>query len=156
MKKLWLYLAPRPFSEDEEVYIQQQSAFFLNSWNNHGNVLSGKIFIIEHQILALIADENVYPVSGCSIDKSVNFVKDLSSNLNIDMLDRSLIIFKKDGENKITNLKEVKALISQNVISPETWVFNLQLTDADNIDKQLLVQAKETWLKRYFELVHSV
>ena len=69
--------------------------------------------------------------SGCSIDSSVNFIKEIEAEFSIDLFNRTKIAFKQDGEIVTLSISEFKK-----VVQADTVVFNnLVATKADFEEK---------------------
>ena len=75
--RVWIYQSDRKLTADEVVQIQMNLDNFTRSWTAHNNQLKAKAEIRYNRFLVLIVDESQAGASGCSIDKSVNFMKQL-------------------------------------------------------------------------------
>ena len=56
------------------------------------------MFVIFNRFLVVFVDEKIAQASGCSIDKSVHFVKQLEDEFHINFFDRTLIAYKEGNE----------------------------------------------------------
>ena len=86
--KVWIYTANREFSSEDEAIIADAMKRFLPQWAAHGNALFGDYSLEYQRFLILVVDESQAGASGCSIDTSVRFIKDLGTRLNIDFFNR--------------------------------------------------------------------
>ena len=88
--KIWIYQSSRML-EDHEL---QTINTFLNEnikmWTSHGSALTGSFKILEDRFVILACDLSKNAPSGCSIDSSTKWFKDLSSILNVDLKDQYL------------------------------------------------------------------
>jgi hypothetical protein len=88
--RVWIYQADRNLSAKEE----NMAAYFLKnaiqSWTAHGATLLASAQILESRFIVIALDENENMASGCSIDASTHWIKELGTNLGLDFFDRSL------------------------------------------------------------------
>lgn len=149
--RLWVYAAPRPFSTKELQHIQQAAPHFINGWVTHGTPLQASFQVLEDQFLILAVNEAAQAASGCSIDSSVGFVRDLEQKLGLSLTDRSLVYFVIDGQVAVYPLTQLKPLVEQGTIGPDTRLVNTLVATKGDLEQKWLVPASESWLKRYFK-----
>jgi hypothetical protein len=96
--RVWLYLADRPLSEEEETWFNNELALFLASWTAHNKKLKcdGKVLFSQYVVLAV--NEWSEKASGCSIDASTHFMKKAGAALNIDFFNR-LFVMQLEGDS---------------------------------------------------------
>ena len=107
--RVWIYAADRFLKAEEEVFVKRNLDAFVDQWAAHGSELAAAGVILEHTFIVLIADESNVSASGCSIDTSVRFIKDLGKELNIDFLNRLSIVIEKDGELKHIHFNDLSS-----------------------------------------------
>jgi len=73
--RVWIYQAQTPFTENKIAEIRQHISNFTTSWVSHNNQLRAFGDIYHNQFIVLMVDESLAGASGCSIDKSVHFIK---------------------------------------------------------------------------------
>jgi len=151
--KIWVYQMNRSLKPEEEQSISEDLRQFLDSWNAHQQPLkcSGKIFY--HQFLVLAVDENFNQVSGCSIDKSVDFLHQLSDKYNVDLFERNLIAFLENEQVRLEPLMELKEKIREGDIQFEAITFNNLIKTKKELKNNWLIPAGESWMKRYYKIV---
>ena len=101
--RLWIYQSNREFTEKEVAYIAIKSEDFINQWTRHGDDLKGSFMIKYNHFLVLAVDETFNTVSGCSIDSSVRFIKELEKELNLDLMDKMNVTFRDN--DRINSVK---------------------------------------------------
>jgi hypothetical protein len=149
--RLWVYAAPRPFTEEELQRIQKAAPQFLNGWATHGTPLQTSYQVLENQFLILAVNEAVQAASGCSIDSSVGFIRNLEQQLGLSLTDRTLVYFLIDDQVAVYPLTQLKPLVKQETITPDTTLINTLVATKDELEQKWLVPAGESWLKRYFK-----
>jgi hypothetical protein len=122
--RVWIYQASRFLSEQEMDLVQQESSAFVTQWSSHGAQLDATIELIHSRILVIAADEQQAQASGCGIDKSVHFVKELGSKIGVDFFNRTIVLYLKDGMLCDVPLHEFWALRKALIISDDTVVID--------------------------------
>ena len=98
--RVWLYLADRPLSEEEETWFNNELALFLASWTAHNKQLQCGGVVLFSQYIVLVVNEGFEKASGCSIDASTHFMKKAGTALNIDFFNR-LFVMQLEGDSWI-------------------------------------------------------
>jgi hypothetical protein len=148
--RIWIYQSDRKLSGEEQEFIQKNTESFLVEWTAHGNSLYAGMQILHNQFLVIGVNEAVNEASGCSIDKSVNYVRELGKALNIDLLQKSKIAIKQNAQIHLVDFSEISHAISNGMISKETRVFNNAIWNKHELESSWLLPAADSWLKRYF------
>lgn len=147
--RVWIYQANRPFSIEEVEFISAKAINFIDQWTRHGDDLKGSFTIKYNQFLVLAVDESFNNVSGCSIDSSVRFIKELEQELAIDLMDKMNVTFK-DGENiNLVKLSDFQDFAKEGKITSETIVFNNMVNTKFDFETKWEVTAKESWHSRF-------
>jgi sRNA-binding regulator protein Hfq len=143
--RIWIYQANRQLSDNEVSSIREFAEEFVNIWTAHGAKLKAAVEVFHKQFVIVFADEKQAKASGCSIDKSVRFIKQIEIQLKITLLDRNLITYKV-GDNIITcTRKEFSNLAENKRITADTLVFNNLITTKGEINSNWLVPLKDSW-----------
>ena len=97
----------------------------------------------------MAVDESFTTISGCSIDSSVRFVKELENELNLDLMNKMNVTFK--DENRIFSVKLInfQQLVKQGRVTPETIVFNNMVSSKSDFESNWEIPAKDSWHKRF-------
>ena len=148
--RMWIYQADRPFTTDELILIEQEARNFVNSWAAHGQSLKAAYKIEHNQFIVLAVDETYHPASGCSIDDSVGFIRNIEQKLGVELLNRSNVAFYRDGEVEVQPLKAIKSSIEKGVIDRETLVFNGFIDNLKDFRNSWTQPAEESWMSKYF------
>ncbi len=95
--RLWIYPANRELNAEQAGRVERSASRFAEKWTAHRRDLQAYAGLWHRRFLVLGVDEAAAAASGCSIDASVRFVKELGAELNLDFFDR-MLFFVKDGE----------------------------------------------------------
>ena len=147
---MWVYQLSRPLSADEETALNQRLQAFVTEWSSHGANLQASCEIRERHFLFLATNEHVAAASGCSIDKSVNFLRQLEQEFNVGFFDRTQLAFREDGQVRAIPLAQLKKEVAAGTLSPDALYFNTLVGTVGELQAQWPVPAGETWLARYF------
>lgn len=147
--RVWVYQSDRKFKKNELEIIENEAVAFIDNWTRHGDQLKGSYTVLYDQFLVLAIDESFANASGCSIDSSVRFVKNIESQLSVDLMNKLNISFK-DGENiNIVSLSDFQDYAKENKITEETIVFNNMVQTKAEISNKWEVFAKDSWHQRF-------
>jgi hypothetical protein len=144
--RVWVYQANRPFSASEIQAIENYLTPALTQWAAHGAGLNASFEIRFQQVIVIAVDETVNAASGCSIDASTRWFKEMGAALGIDFFDRSTAIVEGDE----VTLLPLTALKNNPLLTPSKDVIPLQTESLGAYRSGWLQRADTTWLKRYF------
>ena len=149
--RVWIYQASRPLTEVELVPLLPRLAAFAEEWTSHGRQLAASAQFLHQQFLVIGLDEEVAGASGCSIDASVRFVRELEQQLGIDLLEKSRMAFLTEGQLRLLNRRELREAIAAGQITADTLYFNNTLNTKGELVHQWPAPAGQTWLAVYFQ-----
>ena len=147
--RIWIYQSDRKFNTQEVEFISEKAIKFIDQWTKHGSNLKGSYTLKYNQFLILAVDEGFNNVSGCSIDSSVRFVKELEKLLEVDMMNKMNISFKDGDHINIVKMSDFKEFTKSNKITSETIVFNNMVSTIDELETQWEVSVYDSWHKRF-------
>ena len=147
--RVWIYQSDREFTIKEIEFISVQAEDFINQWTRHGDDLKGSFTIKYNQFLVLAVDESFNNVSGCSIDSSVRFIKQLENELQLDLMDKMNITFKDNQNINLVKLPDFQKYIKDKKVTSETIVFNNMVSSKEDFESNWEVPAKQSWHKRF-------
>jgi len=143
--RVWIYQSDRAFTKQEVDYISEKARVFIEQWTRHGDNLKGSFTIKYNQFLILAVDESFNNVSGCSIDASVRFVKELENELNIDLMNKMNVSFKDGDHINIVKLSDFQQFAKEQKITKETVVFNNMVQTKEEVENNWEVPASKSW-----------
>jgi hypothetical protein len=144
--RVWVYQANRPFSAAEIQSIENYLTPALTQWAAHGAGLNASFEIRFQQVIVIAVDETINAASGCSIDASTRWFKEMGAALGIDFFDRSTAIVEGDE----VTLLPLTALKNNPLLTPSKDVIPLQTESLGAYRSGWLQRADTTWLQRYF------
>lgn len=141
--KSWIYQADRKMTTNELTEINQRLLSFCNSWSAHKRPLKSS-FQLHNWFICLFVDEETQSASGCSIDNSVELIKTISRDYNIDFFNRMNIAFKENDIVKVLHLDLFKQHMNKDMT-----IFNNLVSTKSEYENNWLIPLKTSWLARY-------
>jgi len=146
--RLWVYQNNRIFSDAEVKAIEELGIQFISDWAAHGASLKASFDVLHNLFVVIAVDEQQAMASGCSIDKSVKFVKELEIQLNLNLFDRMQVAYRIGSDIKICKLSDFEKLASQGIVNESTIVFNNMVSTKASFDSEWQVPLKQSWQSR--------
>jgi hypothetical protein len=143
--RVWVYQSDKKLSDIDTQQIQIQLDNFAKSWTAHNNQLKAKGEIRYNRFLILIVDEGQAGASGCSIDKSVHFIKHLEQQYNINLLDRFNLAYREGNEILSAPRHDFEEMLKQGSIDSNTIVFNNMVQNLKELQTKWEVPFRESW-----------
>ena len=147
--KIWIYQSNREFSKNEIVEIIDKMEDFIEDWLGHGDQIKASYLIKYNHFIIIAVDQLYNAVSGCSIDASVNFIKELEKEFNIDLTNKLNISYRDADTINIVSLADFKNFAKQHKITSKTVVFNNIISTKAELSEIWEVTADKSWHKRY-------
>ena len=89
--------------------------------------MKGSAKIFANGNICLAADQTAFEVSGCSIDNSSRFMRNIEQKYQLNLFERDLVFFeKKNGDIGLIRIKEIETAFNNGELSENTPIFNLQ------------------------------
>lgn len=147
--RLWIFQAERKFTPTDITIIGEHLQLFTNRWVAHGLPLEASFKILEDRFIVLAVNQALHHASGCSIDDSTRTLKDIGRLIGQDLFKRDLVSFHLGDKIETVKLSAVKDLYNKAVWNENTLTFNTLVADKGELERDWLIPASKTWLKRY-------
>jgi hypothetical protein len=146
--RLWVYQSTRELTDAEVKAIQAEAEVFLRDWHAHGAALRSAFEILYNRFVVIAVDEKQAMASGCSIDKSVHFVKDLEQKFGLNFFDRMQVAYKQGNKILACSLNELEKKADLKEVNAETVVFNNMVSSKMAFDTEWEVPLRKSWQSR--------
>jgi len=143
--RVWVYQSDRKLTNSEVAQLQILIDAFASGWTAHNSQLKAKGEIRYNRFLILVVDENQAGASGCSIDKSVHFMKQIESQFHINLFDRFNLAYREGNEILSVPRHEFEDLLKQGKIDTDTIVFNNMVQNLNELQTKWEVPFKDSW-----------
>ena len=147
--KVWIYQSDTNLSITDVELIEKEVKFFLNNWSSHNKEIESSYEIRYNRFLIIGLNENINSASGCSIDKSVNFIKNLQSILKVNFLNRLDVAYKIGNEINSISLLEFQDMIRENKLSKDSIVYNNMIDTKKLYLNNWETTIENSWHKKY-------
>lgn len=144
--RIWIYQADRKLTVAEKNTISEALKTFTQQWLVHGQPMEASFDIAYDRFVILAANDQA---SGCSIDSSVRTVKELGEKLSVDFFNRQLVSFKNENDVIVFALPDLKKKFEEGAWNQHSVLFNNLVSSKAELEKNWLVLAGTSWLKRY-------
>lgn len=148
--RVWIYQADRALTDAELAAVAPHLARFAAEWTSHGADLCAVAEFRHRQFLLIGLDEAVAGASGCSIDASVRFVRELETALSVRLLDKDCLAFDGPDGPALLDRRALKAAVAAGTVGPATLYFDNTVATKAEVDARWPAPAGRTWLARYF------
>ena len=147
--RVWIYQSNRAFTSLEKEGLESGLKALCEQWFAHGTPLHTSYILAFDQFVIMAVDERQHGASGCSIDGSVRFLKELQSKAGLDFFDRSAVAFVVNGKIEVYPLTQLKTLFeNQTLTAASVTLNNLVGTKAEWISGWQ-IPVKNSWLAKY-------
>jgi len=147
--RLWVYQSNRFFNDDEVRSIKTSGEKFIQNWAAHGASLKASFDVLHNLFIVIAVDEKQAMASGCSIDSSVKFIKELENIYSINLFDRMQVAYKLNNELKTCKLSEFEKLAEKNEVNENTIVYNNMVTTKKEFDEKWESTVLNSWHYKY-------
>ncbi len=148
--RIWIFQADRPFEEADIPLINEKIDAFCYQWTSHHRELRALGGVMHDLFVVLVVDETRAPASGCSIDKSVAFIKSLEQEYGRKLLERQTVAWLDEQEQIHTiPLSGLAEAVVQGRITSETRVFDNLVANRKDYISRWVVPLSQSWMKRF-------
>ena len=146
--KVWIYQSDRNLSNIDIELIEREVKLFLNNWSSHNKEIESSFEIRYNRFLIIGLNENINSASGCSIDKSLNFIKDLQSLLEVNFLNRLDVAYKTGNDINSISLSEFQTMIREKKLSKDSIVYNNMISSKQSYINNWETTIENSWHKK--------
>jgi hypothetical protein len=147
--RVWVYQANRPFPAQASSELQPAFDEFAKTWTAHKQQLKAEVRLLHNNFIVVMVDEDYHQPSGCGIDASVHFIKDIGKKYNIDLFDRMRVCYIEDGAVENIAVNDLLARLQHHELNGDMVVFNTLVSCKDELIHKFTIPLKESWLKKY-------
>jgi len=146
--KTWIYQCNRLFAIQEAFAIEEKIKQFLSEWNTHGKPNKGWANLFFGQFIVIMADESSRKLTGCSMDSSIRFIKDLEQTFSVNLLDRQTLAFIIKDKIQLLPLSQLKYAAEHHFIDGDTLYFNNLAATKKELLENWIIPIKDSWLAK--------
>ncbi len=147
--RVWIYQSNKEIPKETVDFIKSEMANFVAQWTAHNHALKAWGDLIENRFIVLMVDESQAGASGCSIDKSVAFVKYCADKAALDFFDRFNFAFRIGGQLQSADRTEFEARYKKGEINDATIVFNNLVQTKAEFEEKWQIPLSDSWHKNF-------
>ncbi len=147
--RVWIYQANKPIDTEKLPALRSVVNQFAQNWVSHNRQLRAHGDVLHNRFILLAVDESQADASGCSIDKSVHFLKQLEAQLELDLFDRMTFAWKEGDSVKTAPSTDFAALYQSGEINDETLVFDNLVKTKGELEENWLKPLNKSWHRRF-------
>ena len=147
--RIWIYGAERALTREETATVKSRAQEFVAQWVSHNQSLAAAADVLHNRFLVLAVDETQAEASGCSIDGSVHFVKELGAEIGVDFFNRMRFSYRDEaGKIHTVSREEFKLLYSQGQLANDTVVFDPLVKELGELRQIFERPLEDSWHSR--------
>jgi len=146
--RIWIYQSSRALTDAEVTQCLEVTSNFIHNWTAHQAGLKGGVEILFNHFVIIGVDENYNDASGCSIDKKVNFIKQLGTELQIDFFNRMQIAYLDNENVKLAGMHDFASRIKSGELSDDTIMFNNLVTTLNELQLNWKIPVRNSWMQQ--------
>jgi len=143
--RIWIFQSNQLISDLDIESLEKKIEVFLSSWTSHGDQLMVASKIKYNLFIIIALDQSCSTASGCSIDKLVNFIKNIENEYQISLLDRLDISYRDKNKISVLRLDDFKRKILEKKINNDTIVFNNLINLKSDLDYNWEIPINRSW-----------
>lgn len=143
--KVWVYQSSRVLSGEETAAVQEAINIFVRQWTSHNVQLRAAGEVRHNRFIILAVDESHAGASGCSIDKSVAFIKNLQAALGTDLFDRMQFTYLSGEQVCSVSRDEFARLYANGSINSSTLVFDTLVDTVGRLQEAFIKPLDQSW-----------
>ena len=147
--RVWIYQAQKPLSNTTIESLKPELEQFITLWTSHNQALKAWGDILHNQFIVLMVDESQAGASGCSIDKSVAFIKNVEQATGTNLFDRLTFTYLEGEEVKTAHKDDFEQLYQKGEINDQTLVFNNLVKNKAELDQSWKIALSDSWHKNF-------
>ncbi len=146
--RVWVFGSDKLLTEDGTKALLAGVDKHLDDWKAHGAPLTVGREWRDGRFLVVAVDQSTAGASGCSIDGLFRVLQQLERDAGANLVGGGRVYFRGDqGAVQSASRDDVAELARSGVITKDTVVFDLTLTDLGTFRACFERRAKETWVK---------
>ena len=148
--RVWIFQSIGFIDDPTIEKINSKLKIFLDGWKSHQMNFKSSFEIRNNTFIIIAADESNL-VSGCSIDSLVNFIKELESLFDLQLMDKLHVKYIFNDEIQTKHLNDFKIFCKSLEKNQELLVFNNLVKNIFELNYNWNVDIKESWHKKYLK-----
>ncbi|RLD21750.1 MAG: hypothetical protein DRI69_03200 [Bacteroidetes bacterium] len=147
--RVWIYQGNKVLNASEVPGLDAHIGHFTDKWTSHNVALRATGALVHHRFVVLVVNDMHTGVGGCSIDSSVQFVRNLGEEYGMDFMDRMNFAYLASDEVRTVHKDELPALYAAGKVDDNTLFFDNLVNTKKDFVESWLKPLGESWMKRF-------
>ncbi|HLF62909.1 MAG TPA: hypothetical protein VI603_04130 [Saprospiraceae bacterium] len=147
--RVWIYQADKFLPADEIGTMNSRIVEFSREWTSHNQKLRATGGLLHDLFLVLVADESMAGASGCSIDTSVKFVRQVGKEYDVDFFNRLHFAYLHGEQVKQLHRDQISDAYRNKLITDDTLFFDNLVKDKGEFLARWITPFGQSWMKRF-------
>ena len=147
--RVWIYQSNRTFNENQISFLTKDLENFLSQWTAHNQELEASFELPYYRFIVLAVNEKKLKASGCSIDASVRYIKNIENKMGVILLDKMNVILKSNNSLVYKSLESFKKIFKEKQINNDTIVFNNLVKTVGEYKNIWEIELKNSWHNKF-------
>ncbi len=148
--RTWIYQSDRNFTPDEVEQLNKDVRSFTEQWAAHKLQLTAWGEVVLNRFIILMVDESGTGASGCSIDSSVKFIREIGNKINVDFFNRFEVAWiDANSEVKSCHANVLYTKVTNGEVNEQTPFFNNLPTSKSELLNHWIQPLNGHWALRY-------
>jgi hypothetical protein len=143
--RVWIYQCNRELNDTEIAQIKEEATKFGDEWTSHGAQMDAAIELLHSRFLIIAANEAKAAASGCGIDKSVRFVKEIGEKFGVDFFNRTTVVYFVEGQITSDPLNAFWAKRKAGIIDGDTLLFDNTIKTSKELKYKWVKTFEKSW-----------
>ena len=149
--RVWIYAANKIIPPTQAEKIHEAVYDFAKHWSSHHQAVEATGGFMHGVFIVLMVNEQINKPGGCSIDGSVQFIRKLGQQFDVDFLDRQILYYIMDNQVHVLPLSQLNEAYQSGKINSETLFIDTLVQDSASFKKAWLKTLKVAWQRRLLE-----
>jgi hypothetical protein len=149
LARVWIYQGNKDLNESAIPALDAQIGHFANRWTSHNVALRATGGLMRNRFLVLVVNDEQTGVGGCSIDSSVQFVRNLGEECGVDFMDRMNFAYLESDEVRTVHKDALPELYAAGKVNDNTLFFDNLVSTKKDFVESWLKPLGESWMKRF-------
>jgi hypothetical protein len=147
--RVWIYQGNKDLNDSKVEGLDVQIDQFAKRWTSHNVALKATGALMRNRFLVLVVNDMHTGVGGCSIDSSVQFVRNLGEECGVDFMDRMNFAYLESGEVRTVHKDQLPELYASGKVDDETLFFDNLVNTKKDFLESWLKPLGQSWMKRF-------
>ena len=149
MRSRWIYQGDKDLNQSDVPGLNAQIDHFAKRWTSHNVALNATGAVMRDRFLVLIVNDMHTGVGGCSIDSSVQFVRNLGVECGVDFMNRMNFAYLESDEVRTVHKDELPELYAEGKVDDNTLFFDNLVSTKKDFVENWLKPLGDSWMKRF-------